>query len=318
MRTFVNEIFSSSSKKWFYLNGRSIEDALPTRDRGEFSFLFKHDGRFGFCDINRNILSSQFFDYARPFQEGYAVVRNNENWGILNRYFEVVWIECNYDGLYFHNLEDSFNGVFVGYSYTEYDSFEEGYVPISRDDYEWNMDDQLSKHEKYCAENRKYTPFEFKGFKNHIQLINIQGKLVFDEKNLAKRLWFDECEKYTSKELSYIKLRKDEPHWSKSVVSYHDTLVLKDGISFLPPREYQGVEILYDILVSAVSTRLAPYSRTIDSQGNIIPPEERETISKVQYFKIENNSLVKISNDEYERILKSRPEYDEDFGLGSL
>lgn len=71
---------------------------------------FVHDNKWGFSDTNLNIRLLPTFDYVSPFVNGFARVKKDSNWGLLDTNFQMV-ISIDYRGLYSSEYGFPFWGI---------------------------------------------------------------------------------------------------------------------------------------------------------------------------------------------------------------
>lgn len=67
------------------LNEPTFDDEIELVVKNPILFRFKKDGKWGFKDIENNIIIDSIYDYALDFNESKAAVKKGNKWGFINQ-----------------------------------------------------------------------------------------------------------------------------------------------------------------------------------------------------------------------------------------
>lgn len=264
----IDSVYSKMVGEWFDLHGKTLEEALPARCRDEFYFLCRIGNSYGYCDYNGLLQKDLLFDYARPFCEGLAVVRKNEKkWGIINRKFDVIWVDGSFD-----DFSNSTNGIFIAtraniYYSGEWYDFEEWKSSEFYKDYEYS-------------------------YKNTWDLVErgtlfLSGQVQFVLNQFGEFIMKDSC---------YVDMNEKTNNFVL-VVSKGGSIgvILKDGKNKLMP-QFRKLEIVGDSYLHG--------TRHQSIRGTLQYYEDEGWVSDYytieDYYKIENGRFVEINEKEFE------------------
>ncbi|NIH17841.1 WG repeat-containing protein [Morganella morganii] len=114
-RVFMDDIATKDKKIYFLNEDATIRLTLKGYDKaGEISnemIKAERDNLYGFVDVKGNEVVAPDYQEARYFDNGYALVRKNDHWGVINKQGDVV-IPFKYSH---HNSMSSMNGL-ISYS----------------------------------------------------------------------------------------------------------------------------------------------------------------------------------------------------------
>lgn len=85
---FINVYDSTKSISAIYCSASGFSEGLAAVEKG---------GRWGYIDVNNNVVIDFQFDYANSFKSGRAVVATGELYGVINKEAEFVIPPCYYD-----------------------------------------------------------------------------------------------------------------------------------------------------------------------------------------------------------------------------
>lgn len=279
------------------------------------------DNKFGFVDKTGKVVVNPQFEYARPFNEGYAAVCQNKKWGFIDQSGKIV-INPQFDGVMdFHNGKASFfNGKQCGFI-----DVKGSYVINPQFDYAMSMSEGMAsvysgKLFGYIGEDGKIIinpQFdEALSFKNNLALIKQSDKYGYINKEgkIEINPQFDEATTFFG-DIAYVKSAEKwgiidktgkylvNPQFDEMksyLFEYNLEMRYNFDFEFLPSVKtdyYDVTNFINKFFERAADNKFEGLNDSSTLQNIVNDPNYGESLTASSEYVVECNKTLKITDD---------------------